>query len=217
MAEKVPIFNDPVQLEVRNHVIKLESDEIIKSRRDIENLDKDINTTRRQVEIIQDNSLRKSNTIFLLKTSITYLCLILIPLLLAVKQYISWNVLLYFAIGLTILFGIVFYFNIRSVLSRNANRYSSREFTSSSQPLAQPMKCVKKLTPQQKELELEKKRLNSIDDKLKLLDQQQSNIVSKRNKLGFDSKQLETQYKSQFPNDGLDKEIEKKLSMRNRL
>jgi hypothetical protein len=55
MAEKVPIFNDPVQLEVRNHVIKLESDEIIKSRRDIANLDKDINTTRRQVEIIQDN------------------------------------------------------------------------------------------------------------------------------------------------------------------
>ena len=78
MAEKIPIFNDPVQLEVRNHVIKLESDEIIKSRRDIANLDKDINTTRRQVEIIQDNSLRKSNTIFLLKTSITYLCLILI-------------------------------------------------------------------------------------------------------------------------------------------
>ena len=217
MAEKIPIFNDPVQLEVRNHVIKLESDEIIKSRRDIANLDKDINTTRRQVEIIQDNSLRKSNTIFLLKTSITYLCLILIPLLLAIKQYISWKVLLYFAIGLTILFGIVVYFNIRSVLSRNANRYSSREFTSSSQPPPQPMKCVKKLTPQQKELELEKKRLNSIDAKLKLVEQQQSNIVSKRNKLGFDSKQLETQYKSQFPNDGLDKEIEKKLSMRNRL
>jgi hypothetical protein len=217
MAEKIPIFNDPVQLEVRNHVIKLESDEIIKSRRDIENLDKDINTTRRQVEIIQDNSLRKSNTIFLLKTSLTYLCLILIPLLLAIKQYISWKALLYFAIGLTILFGIVVYFNIRSVLSRDANRYSSREFTSSSQPKEKPMKCVKKLTPQQKELEQQTKKLNSLDAKLKLVEQQQSNIVSKRTKLGFDSKQLETQYKSQFPNDGLDKEIEKKLSMRNRL
>jgi hypothetical protein len=217
MDQTVPIFNDPVQLEVRNHVIKLESDEIIKSRRDIENLDKDINTMRRQVEIIQDNSLRKSNSIFLLKTSLTYLCLILIPLLLAVKQYISWKGFSYFAIGLTILFGIVVYFNIRSVLSRNANRYSSREFTSSSEPIAQPMKCVKKLTPQQKELEQQMKKLNSLDAQLKLVEQQQSNIVSKRDKLGFDSKQLETQYKSQFPNDGLDKEIEKKLSMRNRL
>jgi hypothetical protein len=217
MAQKVPIFNDPVQLEVRNHVIKLESDEIIRSRRDIENLDKDINTTRRQVEIIQDISLRKSNSIFLLKTSLTYLCLILIPLLLTVKQYISWKGFSYFAIGLTILFGIVVYFNIRSVLSRDANRYSSREFTTSSQPVAQPMKCVKKLTPQQKELEQQMKKLNSLDAKLKLVEQQQSNIVSKRNKLGFESKQLETQYKSQFPNDKLDTEIEKKLSMRNRL
>jgi hypothetical protein len=216
MAQKVPIFNDPVQLEVRNHVIKLESDEIIKSRRDIADLDKDINTTRRQVEIIQNDSLSKSNSIFLLKTSLTYLCLILIPILLAVKQYISWKVLLYFAIGLTILFGIVVFFNIRSVLSRDANRYSSRKFTSS-EPVAQPIKCVKKLTPQQKELEQQKKKLNSLDAKLKLVEQQQSNIVSKRNKIGFESKQLETQYKSQFPNDGLDKEIEKKLSMRNRL
>jgi hypothetical protein len=204
-------------LEVRNHVIKLESDEIIKSRRDIENLDKDINTTRRQVEIIQDSSLRKSNSIFLLKTSLTYLCLILIPLLLAVKEYISWKALLYFAISITLIFGIIVFFNIRSVLSRDANRYSSREFSSSAQPAAQPMKCVKKLTPQQKELEQQMKRLNSIDAKLKLVEQQQSNIVSKRNKLDFESKQLETQYRSQFPNDGLDKEIEKKLSMRNRL
>ena len=217
MAQKVPIFNDPVQLEVRNQVIKIESDEIIKSRRDIADLDKDINTTRRQVEIIQNDSLSKSNSIFLLKTSLTYLCLILIPILLAVKQYISWKVLLYFAIGLTILFGIVVFFNIRSVLSRDANRYSSRKFTSTSQPIAQPIKCVKKLTQQQKELEQQKKKLNSLDAKLKIVEQQQSNIVSKRNKIGFESKQLETQYKSQFPNDGLDKEIEKKLSMRNRL
>jgi hypothetical protein len=50
-------------------------------------LDNDINTTRRQVEIIQDNSLRQSNNIFLLKTILTYLALILIPLLIFREQH----------------------------------------------------------------------------------------------------------------------------------
>ena len=216
MAQKVPIFNDPVQLEVRNHVIKIESDEIIKSRRDIANLDKDINTTRRQVEIIQNNSLRKSNSIFLLKTTLTYLCLILIPLLLAVKQYISWKALGYFAIGLTLLYGIIVFYNIRSVLTRDANRYSVRSFYTSDQP-TEPVKCVKKLTSAQKELERKTKQLNSLDAQLKIIAQRRSEAESKRNKLDTETKQLTTQYKTQYPDAKLESEIEKKLSMRNRL
>ena len=108
----VPIFTEPVQSQVRSEVLKIQSKEIMNGRHDLEALDKDINTLRRQVEIIQDSSLRKENSIFLLKTSLTYLCLIFIPLILAYKQMFSWMTLTYIVVAITILFAIIIYYNL---------------------------------------------------------------------------------------------------------
>jgi len=128
MAEKIPIFNDPVQLQVREHVLKLEKNEINQSKKHIQHLNSDINTIRRQIEIIEDQSLRQNNGLFLLKLSITYLSLILIPILLAMKNIIAWTFLKIYWIGLSVLVGIIVYFNLRSVWKRNYNRFSLRNF-----------------------------------------------------------------------------------------
>ena len=72
MAQKneklVPIFNDAVQIQVRNRVLNNQVEEITKNERLLENADADLTTIRRQVEIIEDSSLRKANHLFLLKT-----------------------------------------------------------------------------------------------------------------------------------------------------
>jgi len=128
MAKLIPIFNDPVQLEVRDHVLKIERKEISQSKKEIQGLDNDINTIRRQIEIIEDQSLRQNNGLFLLKLCITYLSLILIPILLAMKEMVSWTFLKFYMIGISIIFGIIVFFNIRSVWRRNYNRYSLRNF-----------------------------------------------------------------------------------------
>jgi hypothetical protein len=137
MANKIlPIFNDPVQLEVRDHVLKIEKKEISQSKKEIQVLDKDINTIRRQIEIIEDQSLRQNNGLFLLKLCITYLSLILIPLLLSMKEMVSWTFFKIYMIALSIIFGIVVFFNIRSVWKRNYNRYSLRNFIAKPPPAA---------------------------------------------------------------------------------
>ena len=63
-----PIFTLPVQLKVQNEVLKIQTDEYSKANIINDVLNKDINTMRRQVEIIEDSSLRTNNTIFILKT-----------------------------------------------------------------------------------------------------------------------------------------------------
>lgn len=220
MAEKVPIFNDPVQLEVRNQVIKLESDEIVKTRKDIEILDSDISTTRRQVEIIQDSSLRKANTIFLLKTTLTYLSLILIPLLLALKDMISWQIVSYIVAVLTLIFAIIIFYNLRSVMSRDPNRFSLRDFGKSMKPSSKPTKCVSnpvsKLTPEQRELEEKIKQLGNLDSQLKIIEERRTEIDNKRKDLTTETTQLEAKFNAQFPDDVLNKEIQKNLAMRSR-
>jgi hypothetical protein len=221
MSQKIPIFNDPVQLEVRNHVIKLESDEIIKSRRDLEILDNDLNTTRRQVEIIQDNSERQSNNIFLLKTILTYLALILIPLLLSFKGYISSKVIFYIVIGLTILFGIIIFYNLRSVMSRDANRFSIRDFGKTMKPSSQATKCVSnpksRLTPEEREIQSKLDQLKGLDAQLNIIEKRRMEIDLRRKDLDAEASNLEAKFNSQFPNKELDKEIEKNLALRTRI
>lgn len=221
MSQKIPIFNDPVQLEVRNHVIKLESDEIIKSRRDLEIIDNDLNTTRRQVEIIQDNSERQSNNIFLLKTILTYLALILIPLLLSFKGYISSKVIFYIVIGLTILFGIIIFYNLRSVMSRDPNRFSIRDFGKTMRPSSQATKCVSnpksRLTPEEREIQSKLDQLKGLDAQLNIIEKRRMEIDLRRKDLDTEASNLEAKFNSQFPNKELDKEIEKNLALRTRI
>jgi hypothetical protein len=221
MSKKIPIFNDPIQLEVRNHVIKLESDEIIKSRRDLEILDNDINTTRRQVEIIQDNSERQSNNIFLLKTILTYLALILIPLLLSSKGYISAGIITYIVIGITILFGIIIFYNLRSVMSRDPNRFSIRNFGATMKPSSQATKCVSnpktKLNPEEREIQSKLEQLKGLDTQLNIIESRRKEIDLRRKDLDSEASQLEAKFNAQFPNQPLDREIEKNLALRTRI
>ena len=221
MSQKIPIFNDPVQLEVRNHVIKLESDEIIKSRRDLQILDNDLNTTRRQVEIIQDNSERQSNNIFLLKTILTYLALILIPLLLSFKGYISSNVIFYITIGLTILFGIIIFYNLRSVMNRDPNRFSTRDFGKTMRPSSQATKCVSnpknRLTSEEREIQSKLDQLKGLDAQLNIIEKRRMEIDLRRKDLDTEASTLEAKFNSQFSKKELDKEIEKNLALRTRI
>jgi hypothetical protein len=221
MSQKVPIFNDPVQLEVRNHVIKLESDEIVKSRRDLEILDSDINTTRRQVEIIQDNSLRQSNNIFLLKTILTYFGLILIPLLLSVKGYVSKGIITYIIIGLTVVFGIIILYNLRSVMSRDPNRFTLRDFGKTMKPSTTSTKCVNnpksKITPEEREIQNKVDQLKSLDAQLKIIEDRRREIDLKRKDLDTEASNIEAKFNAQYPKEVLDKEIEKNLALRSRI
>lgn len=151
MAEKIPIFNDPVQLQVREHVLKLEKKEINQSKKQIQHLNSDINTIRRQIEIIEDHSLRQNNGLFLLKLSITYLSLILLPILLAMKNIIAWTFFKIYVVGLTVLVGIIAFFNLRSIWKRNYNRFSLRNFDAD--PPKKEEKKVEKFTNNQTDIQ----------------------------------------------------------------
>jgi chaperonin cofactor prefoldin len=221
MAEKVPIFNDPVQLEVRNQVIKLESDEIVKSRRDIDILDSDINTTRRQVEIIEDSSQRKSNSIFLLKTVMSYLLFILIPILLTIKNVITKSILTYIIISLTVLFGIIILYNLRSVMKRDPNRFSLRDFGKTIKPSTHPTKCVSnpksKTNPEQQELQARLEQLQSLDNQLKIVEERRKEIDIKRKDIDTEVSTIESRFNAKYPDNVLEKEIEKNLASRSRI
>ena len=218
MASYTPIFNDPVQSQVRSEVLKLQSKELIRGREDLDVLDKDINTMRRQVEIIQDSSLRKENTIFLLKTALTYLSLAFIPLILAGKKYITWMTFTIIFIVITVLFAIIIYYNLRSVMSRDNMRFSLRDFGESMKPSTKPKKCIstlaKRLTPQQREINEKNQELERIQSKLNELDEKKKELESMKKEYDYQGKLLEEKYAQKFPDDILDKEIEKNLAFR---
>lgn len=218
MASSVPIFNEPVQSQVRSEVLKLQSKELIRGRQDIEVLDKDINTMRRQVEIIQDSSLRKENTVFLLKLLLTYLSLIFIPLILASKQFFTWMTFTYIFIAVTILFAIIIYYNLRSVMSRDPMRFSLRDFGDAMKPSSKPKKCVstlsQRLTPQQREIKEKNAELERIQANLAELEEKKKEIETMKREYDYQGKLLEEKYAQKYPDDILDKEIERSLAIR---
>ena len=124
----VPIFNDAVQIQVRNRVLDNQSEEIAKNERLIENVDVDLTTMRRQVEIIEDSSLRKANHLFLLKTIMTFAGLLFIPILLTRQSVISETNGYYSIIAIIVVYFIIVFYNMSSVWVRNNNRFSLRNF-----------------------------------------------------------------------------------------
>jgi Skp family chaperone for outer membrane proteins len=187
-------------------------------RHDLEALDKDINTLRRQVEIIQDSSLRKENSIFILKTSLTYLCLIFIPLILAYKQMFSWMTLTYIVIAITILFAIIIYYNLRSVMSRDPMRFSVRTFGDTMAPSIRPKKCVsrlaKVLTPQEREINTKKAELDRINQTLNELNEKKTELETKKREFDYQEQQLAQKFTQRYPDDILDKEIDRNAALR---
>jgi hypothetical protein len=193
----VPIFTSPVQLQVRNEVLKIQTDEYSKANIMNDILNKDITTMRRQVEIIEDSSLRKNNSIFILKTFMTYFVLILIPILLAVKGLINTTIL-YIIVGfLTLLLVIVIIYNTVSIMKRDRNRFMTKRFKMDPKLLlktGKSHKCIlsdeARLTPEEKqirdherELRAITKSLNDLSDQRAALALQQSKVLENGNEI----------------------------------
>lgn len=198
-----PIFTSPVQLQVRNEVLKIQTDEYSKANIINDVLNKDINTMRRQVEIIEDSSLRKNNSIFILKTLMTYFVLILIPILLVVKGLIN-TIILYIIVGvLTFLLLIVIGYNTVSIMKRDKNRFMNKRFTMDTKLLPKTAhKCVlsdearlspeeKKIKEHESELRAITKNLNELSDKRAALALQQTTILN-------NGKELRTKFEESY-------------------
>ena len=130
MAQKneklVPIFNDAVQIQVRNRVLNNQVEEITKNERLLENADADLTTIRRQVEIIEDSSLRKANHLFLLKTLLTFSGLLFIPLVLKSQGVIPEPYGTYSIYAIIAIFVIIIFYNISFRFSITIIRSKSR-------------------------------------------------------------------------------------------
>jgi hypothetical protein len=185
-----PIFTSPVQLQVRNEVLKIQTDEYSKANIINDVLNKDINTMRRQVEIIEDSSLRKNNSIFILKTFMTYFVLILIPILLAVKGLIN-TVILYIIVGfLTLLLLIVIIYNTVSIMKRDKNRFMNKRFKMDSKLLSKTGKSHKCILSDEARLSPEEKQIREHERELRTITKSLNDLSEKRSALALQQKKI---------------------------
>jgi hypothetical protein len=221
--KSVPIFNDAVQIQVRNRVLNNQAEEISKNERLLESADADLTTIRRQVEIIEDSSLRKANHLFLLKTLLTFSGLLFLPLVLKsqgiiAEPYATHSI--YVIIGLFI---IIVIYNLKSVLTRNDNRFSLRNFLTKvrkDEGLIIPKRtCLAKTrtvkTAEELELERKLKTLKNIEMKFKrikpgieLVDNRSRSVEERIN-------QIKSEYRDVFGSSTSDRAIE--TAIRNRM
>ena len=200
-----PIFTSPVQLQVRDEVLKIQTEEYSKANIINDVLNKDINTMRRQVEIIEDSSLRKNNTIFILKTFMTYFVLILIPILLAVKGLIN-TMILYIIVGfLTLLLLIVIIYNITSIMKRDRNRFMTKRFKLDTKSLAKTGKSHKcilsdeaRLLPEEKQIKEHERELNAITKSLNDLSEQRVALALQQTKIRNNEKELRSTFEESY-------------------
>ena len=188
MTELAPIFTSPVQLQVRNEVLKIQTDEYSKANIMNDVLNKDITTMRRQVEIIEDSALRKNNTVFVLKTFMTYFVLILIPILLAVKGLIGKFILYIILAILTLLLLLVVGYNTASIMKRDKNRFMNKRFKMDPKLLStkttKSHKCIlsdeSRLTPEEKQIKEYERDLRTLTKNLNLLSEQRTTLSEKQ-------------------------------------
>lgn len=184
-----PIFTSPVQLQVRNEVLKIQTDEYSKGNIINDVLSKDINTMRRQVEIIEDSSLRKNNTIFILKTFMTYFVLILIPILLTIKGLINKFILYIILAIFTLLLLIVIGYNTLSIMKRDKNRFMNKRFKMDPKILLEKgtgksHKCIlsdeARLSPEEKQIKEYERELRTLTKELNTLTEQRATLTEKQ-------------------------------------
>jgi hypothetical protein len=212
-GSQIPLFNTPVQLEVRNQVLKIQAEEMKNTEQNLEILEKDLNTQRRQVEIIQNSSLIKSNHIFILKTILSALALLTIPLILHVKQILDKTPFLIITGVIAGLVALVLYYNLVSVYNRDPNRFNNRRFDEKNTMAVsnKPLKCVtnetKRLNSLQKETRDKEAELDALEQKIIELDiERQTLIDKKKNNLTKDA-ELERQFILTFPSDNIQREL----------
>lgn len=212
---QIPLFNTPVQLEVRNQVLKIQGEEMNNVQQNLEILERDLNTQRRQVEIIQNSSLIKSNHIFILKTILSALALSIIPLLLFVKQIIDKTQFM-IIIGIIGAFvAVILFYNLMSVSKRDPNRFMNRQFdtTNTMAPTRKPLKCVtnetKRMNSMQKEIKEKEAELDALEQKIKDLDFEKQELIDKKRQNISRDAELVKQWRTAYPGYNLEKQLSK--------
>jgi uncharacterized protein YhaN len=212
---QIPLFNNPVQLEVRNQVLKIQGDEIKNTQGNLEILERDLNTQRRQVEIIQNSSLIKSNHIFILKTILSALALSIVPLILLKKQIIELTPFFISTGIIGLLVAVVLFYNLYSVYNRDPNRFNNRQFDPSNTmaPSHRPLKCVtnetKRLTKLQKEIKQKEEELDALEERIKMIDDEKQELIDKKRQNISRDKELVAQWKTAYPGYNLDTQLSK--------
>jgi len=221
--KSVPIFNDAVQIQVRNRVLNNQAEEITKNERLLENVDVDLNTLRRQVEIIEDSSLRKANHLFLLKTLMTFAGLLFIPLLLRSQNIIQEPYSTNSIYVIITIFVVIIIYNLTSVMTRNKNRFTLRNFLTKSRQsegLILPKRtCLAKArtvkTPEELELEKKLSTLKALELKFKRIKPGLDTVESRSRTVEDRIAEIKSEYRDVFGKETSDKAIE--IAVRNRI
>jgi hypothetical protein len=111
-------------------VLEKQNREMNRNNTKIGNIKQDVLTLRRQVEIAQDETWRRNNKLFLLKTLFTFLLGVMIPLILLKNDKISQKVAAISMTVMLILFTLAVLWNLFHGKNRNSLRYNLRHWPS---------------------------------------------------------------------------------------
>ena len=111
-------------------VLKKQDREMERNEKKLGNIKQDVLTLRRQVEIAQDETWRRNNKLFLLKTFFTFLLSIMIPLILVKNDKLSMKRASFAIMILSVLFSLVVLWNLFHGRNRNNLRYNLRHWSS---------------------------------------------------------------------------------------
>lgn len=201
MPQELPYYDDHVRRLVRRNFSDIQKDEYERNMNDLGSVDKNLNTVRRQVQIIEDSSQRKGNTLFLLNVVLTALILSFIPVVLYMKGIIGYGVFSIIIIAITLLFVTVLFFNMLSVRKRTANRFSTRNFNTPEvmeEVSPPPTECP--LTPAAQESKNRMKEqkdiqeINDLENEIKRLETEKKTSEESKKKLEVMKTELRTRY-----------------------
>lgn len=222
VKKNIAIFNDPVQINLRNKVLNNQITEVSKNEKIIDNAEQDLTSLRRQIEISENSSMRKANHLFLLKTLLSFLSLLFIPVLLKKQSIITETNFKYSVYIISALFIFIVLFNVRSFWKRNNNRYSMRNFTTNVKTpevsTIPKLTCIGKKkeskTPEELEIDRKLKILKSLETKFSRINPS-LNMVDKQNKTTSDEMNaIKKEFRDVFGSDLSDRAIDIAVSKR---
>jgi len=111
-------------------VLEKQDREMNRNNTKIGNIKQDVLTLRRQVEIAQDETWRRNDKLFLLKTLLTFLLGVMIPLILLKNDKISQKIAAISMTTMTVLFALAILWNLFHGKNRNSLRYNLRHWPS---------------------------------------------------------------------------------------
>ena len=121
------IYDDNYKSDI---ILSKQNNEINYNSNKLENAKNDIITLRRQVEISQNETLKRNNRLFLLKSLFVYLLVLFLPILLIKNNNISNLQGMISIAGITVLFVLVVLFNFYRHRNINSIHYDVRDWKS---------------------------------------------------------------------------------------